>query len=86
MEGKTYGYIRVSSRDQNEDRQRIAMQEFGVDRQNTFFDKRSGKDFDRPKYKCLLKKLKPGAMEDYNKRKEGVYRCFRYAIVGYSAG
>lgn len=60
MEGKTYGYIRVSSRDQNEDRQRIAMQEFGVDRQNTFFDKRSGKDFDRPKYKCLLKKLKPG--------------------------
>ena len=60
MEGKTYGYIRVSSRDQNEDRQRIAMQEFGVDRQNTFFDKRSGKDFDRPKYKYLLKKLKPG--------------------------
>lgn len=60
MEGKTYGYIRVSSRDQNEDRQRIAMQEFGVDRQNTFLDKRSGKDFDRPKYKCLLKKLKPG--------------------------
>ena len=56
----TYGYIRVSSRDQNEDRQRIAMQEAGVDAGRVFMDKQSGKDFDRPGYRRLLKKLKPG--------------------------
>ncbi len=56
----TYGYIRVSSRDQNEDRQRIAMQEAGVDAGLVFMDKQSGKDFDRPGYRRLLKKLKPG--------------------------
>ena len=56
----TYGYIRVSTRDQNEDRQRIAMQEAGVDAGNIFMDKQSGKDFDRPGYRRLLKKLKPG--------------------------
>jgi DNA invertase Pin-like site-specific DNA recombinase len=59
MENKIYGYIRVSSRDQNEDRQRIAMREFGVEEQNVFLDKQSGKDFDRPEYKRLMKKLKP---------------------------
>ena len=56
----TYGYIRVSSRDQNEDRQRIAMREAGVDAGLVFMDKQSGKDFDRPGYRRLLKKLKPG--------------------------
>lgn len=56
----TYGYIRVSSRDQNEDRQRIAMQEAGVGERYIFMDKQSGKDFDRPGYRRLLKKLKPG--------------------------
>ena len=56
----TYGYIRVSTRDQNEDRQRIAMQEAGVDAGNICMDKQSGKDFDRPGYRRLLKKLKPG--------------------------
>ena len=56
----TYGYIRVSSRDQNEDRQRIAMQEAGVEERHVFMDKQSGKDFDRPGYRRLLKKLKPG--------------------------
>ena len=56
----TYGYIQVSSRDQNEDRQRIAMQEAGVDTGLVFMDKQSGKDFDRPGYRRLLKKLKPG--------------------------
>ena len=60
MESKIYGYIRVSSRDQNEDRQRIAMQEFGVEVKNVFLDKQSGKDFDRPNYKRLLRKLKSG--------------------------
>ena len=56
----TYGYIRVSARDQNEDRQRIAMREAGVDERNIFLDKQSGKDFERPGWRRLLKKLKPG--------------------------
>ncbi|MBE6037386.1 MAG: recombinase family protein [Clostridiales bacterium] len=56
---KTYGYIRVSTREQNEDRQRIAMDEFGVPRENVFLDKQSGKDFDRPGYKRLLRRLRP---------------------------
>jgi len=59
MTGKIYGYIRVSSKEQNEDRQRIAMQEFGVPENCVFMDKQSGKDFDRPGYKRLMQKLKP---------------------------
>lgn len=55
-----YGYIRVSSRDQNEDRQRIALHECGVEDGFIYTDKVSGKDFDRPQYKKLVKKLKPG--------------------------
>ena len=46
-----YGYIRVSSKDQNEDRQLIALNEVGVERKNVYLDKKSGKDFDRPQYK-----------------------------------
>ena len=56
----TYGYVRVSSRDQNEERQMIAMQEFGVEKKQIFLDKQSGKDFERPQYQKLLKKLKCG--------------------------
>ena len=51
-----YGYVRVSTREQNEERQLIAMREFGVDR--IFTDKQSGKDFLRPEYQKLLRKLK----------------------------
>ena len=54
----TYGYIRVSSRDQNEDRQRIALHEVGVPDENVYMDKQSGKDFNRPQYKKLLRKMK----------------------------
>ncbi len=53
-----YGYIRVSSIDQNEDRQLIALKEVGVLHQNIYTDKKSGKDFDRPQYRKLLRKLK----------------------------
>ena len=53
-----YGYIRVSSRDQNEDRQLIALKEIGVADKNIYLDKQSGKDFNRPQYKKLLRKLK----------------------------
>ena len=57
---KTYGYIRVSTKEQNEDRQLIAMREFGVPEENVIMDKQSGKDFDRPGYKRLMRKLKTG--------------------------
>lgn len=60
MAGKTYGYIRVSSRDQNEYRQLIALHKIGVKSRSIYMDKQSGKDFDRPQYKSLLQKLKPG--------------------------
>ncbi len=55
-----YGYIRVSSRDQNEDRQLIALHGKGVEGRFIYMDKVSGKDFNRPQYKKLVKKLKPG--------------------------
>lgn len=55
-----YGYIRVSSRDQNEARQLIALKEVGVADKNILSDKQSGKDFNRPQYKKLLRKLKKG--------------------------
>ena len=55
-----YGYIRVSTREQNEDRQLIALREMSVPEKNIFIDKQSGKDFNRPQYKKLVKKLKPG--------------------------
>ena len=57
---QNYGYIRVSSTDQNEDRQRIALQEKAVPRHNIFMDKQSGKDFDRPQYKRLVRRLREG--------------------------
>lgn len=55
---RIYGYVRVSSRDQNEERQMIALREAGAKEENIYLDKQSGKDFDRPQYKKLLKKLK----------------------------
>ena len=58
--GGAYGYIRVSSADQNEDRQLLAMREAKVPEDRIFLDKQSGKDFNRANYKRLVKKLKPG--------------------------
>ncbi|MBR4637006.1 MAG: recombinase family protein [Clostridia bacterium] len=58
--GNSYGYVRVSTKDQNEDRQIIAMHEYGVPDGNIYTDKQSGKDFQRPKYRKLLRKLKRG--------------------------
>ena len=55
-----YGYVRVSSIDQNEDRQMIAMSDNNVQKSNVYIDKQSGKDFERPQYKKLVKKLKSG--------------------------
>ena len=56
----TVGYVRVSDVHQNDDRQMIAMSEHGIPAERVFVDKQSGKDFDRPAFKKMLKKLKPG--------------------------
>lgn len=60
MKNNAYGYVRVSTKEQNEARQLIAMREFGIDEQNVFIEKQSGKDFNRPQYKRLLSRLKAG--------------------------
>ena len=58
--GNIYGYVRVSSKDQNESRQLLAMQELGIPDKNIYMDKQSGKNFKRPQYQMLLEKVKPG--------------------------
>lgn len=55
-----YGYARVSTREQNLDRQILVMREFGLTERQIYREKQSGKDFERPEYRRLLKKLKPG--------------------------
>ncbi len=58
--GTDYGYIRVSSTDQNVARQIYAMEQLGIKRENIFIDKQSGKDFERKRYKVLVRKMKEG--------------------------
>lgn len=58
IDNNRYGYIRVSSKDQNEDRQLIALKEAGVPEKNIYIEKRSGKDFDRPQYRRLIRRMK----------------------------
>ena len=60
MSETIYGYMRVSSKDQNEERQKVALLEFGILAVNIYLDKQSGKDFERPSYKSLMEKIKPG--------------------------
>lgn len=55
-----YGYVRVSTKEQNEQRQMIALEEFGIEKKYIYMDKQSGKDFERANYKRLLRKLKSG--------------------------
>lgn len=57
--GNVFGYVRVSSKDQNENRQVITMREMQIPEENIFIDKQSGKDFNRPQYKKLMRKVKP---------------------------
>ena len=57
---ETYGYVRVSSKDQNEDRQLIAIRELNVEPDHVFIDKQSGKDFCRPEYLKLMEVISPG--------------------------
>lgn len=56
--GNLYGYIRVSSREQNEDRQMLALKELSIPEKNLFMDKQSGKDFKRPQYRKMVRKMK----------------------------
>lgn len=58
MANTTYGYARVSTKEQNEARQMIAMKEFGVEERHIFLDKQSGKDFNRPQYKRMMRRMK----------------------------
>lgn len=58
--GKIYGYIRVSATDQNVARQIYAMEKLGIKRENVFIDKQSGKNFERKRYKALVRKMKEG--------------------------
>lgn len=60
MDTRTYGYVRVSTREQNEARQVVAMSEFGIKPEDIVVEKQSGKDFNRPKYKRLMRKMKKG--------------------------
>lgn len=60
MNKKTYGYVRVSTKEQCEDRQLMALKEFPVVKENIFMDKLSGKDFNRPSYLRLIKRLNKG--------------------------
>lgn len=60
MMAQIYGYIRVSSVDQNESRQRLAMREQAIDEKHIYSDKVSGKDFQRPQYRAMFNRLKPG--------------------------
>lgn len=62
MNHRIYGYVRVSSKYQNEDRQILAMQEVGISAEHIYVDKQSGKDFDRPAYLSLLSVLTKGAV------------------------
>lgn len=57
---EVYGYVRVSTKEQKEDRQLIALKELQISSSHIFIDKQSGKDFNRPKYKALLRKIKAG--------------------------
>lgn len=71
-----YGYVRVSAKDQNEDRQIIAMREVGVSEKNIYMDKQSGKDFKRKQYKRLVRKMKKDDLL-YIKRRIGLLYLHR---------
>ena len=60
MSERVFGYIRVSTKEQNLDRQLLAMREYGISEKLIYQDKLSGRDFERPAYRLLLKKLRPG--------------------------
>ena len=76
---KEYGYVRVSSLDQNEERQMVEMRNIGIPKENIYKDKQSGKDFNRPMYQKMLRKLKKRRCALYSK-----YRSAREKLRGNS--
>ena len=89
-----YGYVRVSTKDQNENRQLEAMKQLEILKKNIYVEKISGKDFDRPIYQKLVKKLRPDdllyikSIDRLGRNYEEIleqsrYCCSRYAIIGY---
>ncbi len=77
---RRYGYVRVSTREQNEARQLLAMSEAKISEADIFMDKQSGKDFERPMYKMLLKALRPGDIV-YIKSIDRLGRSYKDIIV-----
>ena len=63
MESKTFGYGRVSSKEQNEERQLVAFREYGIDERDIYIDKQSGKDFNREQYQILKKALRENILD-----------------------
>ena len=60
MEGKTYGYIRVSTQEQNIERQLISLLDLGISKKNIYVDKQSGKNFNRPSYLRMMRRIREG--------------------------
>mgnify|MGYP000100876033 CR=1 FL=1 len=83
-----YGYIRVSTKEQNEQRQLIAMREFGIAENRVYMDKQSGKDFERKNYKRLIRKLKR-TTPSWSRASTGWggcgYVCFLQKVVCFNA-
>lgn len=77
-----YGYVRVSSTDQNEDRQMIALHQEGVEDKHIYMDKQSGKDFDRPQYKKMVKKMRHGDYSMFSALTAWVAIMRRYSANG----
>ncbi len=81
-----YGYIRVSSREQNEDRQKIAMTDAGITAEHIYTDKQSGKDFNRPQYRRMVRRLKPGdllcihSIDRLGRNYEEILQQWRYLV------
>ena len=96
MAGNIFGYVRVSTREQNEDRQLFAMRQVKVPEHNIFTDRQSGKDFMRPQYRRMVRRMKKDDLlyiksidrlgRNYDKRKGCGYRRVGYAPVGYAPG
>lgn len=80
MQNKTFGYVRVSSKDQNVDRQVHEMQTIGINERDLFIEKQSGKDFDRPAYQTLKSQLREGdklyikSLDRFGRNKEQILK------------
>ena len=87
MAGTIYGYIRVSTREQNEDRQRLALAALPVPEENIYMDKQSGKDFERPQYRRLVRRLRrdSGTVADAHQGKGRGHRRTGHAPSGHPA-